>query len=100
MPGKCEVEKIPQKRTSERGKFIHVPRIPCREGPEVVKSIPQERIPERMGKLNEVDPVLLRAVKQYLDTERESPSRFFERLRERIMEQVEKEKNPSVFLTV
>ena len=51
-----------------------------RESAEVVKSIPQERIHERMGKLCrrievpeiprqecvEVDPVLLRTVKQYL----------------------------------
>ena len=106
----AEVESILQKRVSERSQVIDVPRVSCRGSVEVVKSVPQERLPGRMGKLSrgieapeipcqesvEVDPVLLRTVKQYLDTEREAPSRFFERLRERI-EQVAKERSPSIF---
>ena len=85
-------------------------RISRRRSAEIVKSIPQERISERsqvtrVPKIScqesvEVDPVLLRTVKQFLDKGRESPSRYLERIRERILEQVEKEKNPSVFLTV
>ena len=80
---------------------------------EVVKSVPQERSPERMGKLSrsievpeiscwesvEVDPVLLRTVKPYRNTGLESPSRFFEGLRERT-EQVAKERSPSIFVTM
>ena len=69
------VEHIPQKKISERSQVIDVPKISCQESVEV-------------------DPDLLRTVKQYLDTERESPSRFCGRIRERILEQVEKEKNP------
>ena len=45
-------------------------------------------------------PIESSTVMQYLDTERESPSRFFERIRERILEQEENEKNPSDFLIV
>ena len=48
----------------------------------------------------EVDPNLLCEVRQYLDTGRESPSRYFERIRDRILEQEKKEKHPSVFLIV
>ena len=59
-------------------------RISCRSSAEIVKSIPQERISERsqvsrVPKIScqesvEVDPVLLRTVKQFLDKGRESPS--------------------------
>ena len=79
-----------------------------------IKSILEERIPEQMGKTEqgsfevpeipcqesvEVDPFLLRTVKQHFDKGHESPSRFFERIRERI-EQVAKERSPSIFVTM
>ena len=78
---------------SERSQVIEVPKTLYRESAEVVKSVFQERSPERMGKLSrsievpgiscwesvEVDPVLLCTVKQHLDTGPESPSRFFDR---------------------
>ena len=93
-----------------------------KETAELVKLVSQERVQQRTAEQIEDAPqflketvempriscqesvevgwVLLRTLMQYLDTERESPSRFFERNRERILEQEEKEKNPPVFPTV
>ena len=72
--GNAEVgETTSQERISERRQVFEVPNISCQESVEV-------------------DPDLLRTVMQYLDTGRESPSRFFERIREGISEQAEKKK--------
>ena len=40
----------PQERISERSQFIEVPKTLCWESAEVMRSIPQERISEGMGK--------------------------------------------------
>ena len=68
-----------QQRTAER--IEDAPQF-LKETVEMCKISCQESV--------EVDPVLLRAVMQYLDMVRESPSRFFERIRERILEKEEK----------
>ena len=81
----AEVGHIHQKCISERSQVIDVPKnlMPgkCRGRPGLAAY--SEAVSRHGGREG-----------------RESPSRFFERIRERILEQAEKEKNPSVFLTV
>ena len=90
-----------QERISERTQIVDVP------VPQIlVEMVSQERVQQRTAEqiedapqflkdtveMHKISyPVLLRTVVQYLDTGRESPSRFFERIRERILEQEEKE---------
>ena len=93
-----------------RGSQHYLSGAGCQSAQDFVPGVPRSKISIRRVFLNrvkisclesvEVDPDLLRTVKQYLDTGCECPSRFFERIRERILQQVEKEKNPLVFLTV
>ena len=79
------VELVPQERVQQRTAEQ------IEDAPQFLKEtvkMPKISCPESA----EVDPDWLRAVMQHLDTERESASRFFERIRERLLEQVEKKK--------
>ena len=73
-------ERVQQRTAEQNGdapqfleETVEMPKISCQESVEF-------------------DLVLLRTVMQYPDTGLESPSRFFGRIRERILEQEEKEK--------
>ena len=48
------VKTTSEERISERSQVIEVPKISCRGSAEVVKTVRQERVSERMGKQRRV----------------------------------------------
>ena len=84
-------------RMGKQSRIIEVPEISCQRSVDAVKSIPQERGPER--RCEQSDKVTETSSQDLDETVHESTSRFCERIREK-RRKGEKEKNPSSYVAV